>query len=213
METIDIEPVVTAVVQQAPKSLEISTPEEANLVAEYREQIRTCRKTIMEFFKPMKESINKAKDALMERIHSCEDPLIDLQDRCNRSLSAWAEAERARVEAEQRRLDEEARKEAAKQAKADGDKVTARQIEQGKIAVVSNLTVKSEKVAGVAMIERWDADLTDLMALVKAAASGKVPLNYVTWDERVVKGVVRSSKGAASIPGVTPRKVMGVSGR
>lgn len=210
----EIEPQITDIVKQAPQSMMIANVEQANTVAAYRETVRAARKKVTEFFKPLKDSLNEAKDQLMKRIHSCEDPLIELQDKCDTALSVWTKAEERRVQAEQDRLDAEARKQAAKEAKESGDKRLAQQITSGKVAVVSSAVARPvDKVAGVSMIDRWDADCTDLMALVKGVAAGKVPLNYVVWNEQVIKGIIRSSKGQCSIPGITPRKVAGVSGR
>lgn len=210
----EIETSVAVVLKEAPATFAITSTAEADRIGAYREKIRAARKTVTEFFAPLKKSLNDAKDALMSRIHQCEDPLISAQDACDKSLSAWVQQERERVEAEQRRLDEEAKKQAAKEALAAGDKAEAKAIQQGKIAVVSSAVARPvAKVSGVSTVDRWDAELTDLQALIKAAAAGKVPLSYVTWDEKVVKGVVRASKGAATIPGVTARKIVGFAGR
>ncbi len=60
-----------------------------------------------------------------------------------------------------------------------------------------------ESVAGVGMRAKWKAQVTDLVALLRAVVAGDVPLGAVIADMRYLDKEARATKGPSTIPGVT----------
>lgn len=199
---------VEALVAQAPAYMVIETLTQANAVAEYKETVRGIRKKIEERIGPIRESAHKTWKAIIGLMSEIDKRPAEIEAACNRMLAEWNVKEKERVAAEQKRLDEEARKAAAAEALAEGNARQAKAIESGKVAVVSTtVAAPVQKVAGTAMAETWQAEVTDLLALVKAAAAGKCPLEWVLPNEAAIGAVARQTKGTVTIPGVTIRKV------
>lgn len=122
--------------------------------------------------------------------------------------------ERARVAAEQKRLQAEAEErrlaEAAKAEEA-GDKATAERLISAPVVVpavaprpvfVPPPSIAAPKAEGYSSRDAWSAEVTNLMALVKAVAAGKAPLSYLKADEVALNGVARALKNAMNVPGV-----------
>jgi len=181
----------------------IQSNEQATDVAQARQIIQTRIKNIENLLRP---NIKKADDLHKGLVAQLKQALVrplQMQAQANDLLSAWTRAEQERVAAEQRRLDDEERKKQAAQAKADGDKVLAKKITEGKVAVASTqVAAPVAKVAGVAMVETWSAEVSDLLTLVKAVAAGKEPLSYLEANTVALNGAARATKGQIQIPGV-----------
>lgn len=55
---------------------------------------------------------------------------------------------------------------------------------------------------GVTLVTRWDAEVTDLRALVCAIARGEAPLELVRADDSAVRIYARTHRDSAPLPGV-----------
>ena len=121
-----------------------------------------------------------------------------------------AAQERLRRE-EQLRLEAEARKRADEQALAEalaaeqsGDKELAEQIIEEPVyvppvTVARTAPAPSRLSAGRSV---WAAEVTSLMALVKAVAEGKQPISLLEPNMPVLNGLARSLKSTWVCPGV-----------
>lgn len=131
----------------------------------------------------------------------------------------WAAAEDRRIaearrqaEAEAKRIAEDQQLAEAAAAEAAGEAEVAQSIMDQPIMVAPPPVVRAApKVAGVAVITRWDAEVTDLAALVRAVAAGKAPLAMVQANMVVVRGQARSLKGECRLPGVRVFSVQGIA--
>jgi hypothetical protein len=69
------------------------------------------------------------------------------------------------------------------------------------------------KVAGVSTRENWQAEVTDLMALVKAVAAGTVPILAIQADTAFLSKQAKAMKSLLSYPGVRAYDKGGISVR
>lgn len=130
------------------------------------------------------------------------------QERLEAEARAQAEAEARRLarEAEDRRLEEATRMEAA------GDRAGAVKLIEAPIPVpiVTPAPVfapappppMAPTVEGVSHAETWTAEVTDLPRLVQAIAAGVQPITLVLPNSVALNGLARSLKGAMVVPGV-----------
>jgi hypothetical protein len=205
---------VSALVTAAPAYTAIETAEQADTVAAYLKRVLAVRKAIEDRVGPVRDSAYKTWKALIALIKEIDEKPALAEAAYTRLIKDWLDREAARVREEQRRLDEAARQQAAEAAKADGDARLAKAIEKGTIAVVSNqVAAPAAKVAGVTGTTTYKAEVTDLPALVKAVAAGKASIEWLLPNEQALNALARATKGTATIPGVTMRKVTGIAAR
>lgn len=209
-----IEPEVSEVMAKKPEFLKITKQDESDLVASYLINLREIRKRIADFFKPDIEKAHQLHKSLISKMNQVDTEPAKAEMTYRRMLSDWNEQERRRIAEEQRKLDEKARKDAMKVAKKEGDEKLAEQIQNGKVPVVSMKTPEPiQKTEGISTREYWKAEVQDLMALVKAVASGKASIEYLTPNMQVLNKIVSATKGNISIPGVIARKETGINVR
>ncbi len=136
-------------------------------------------------------------------------------------------AERQRVTEEQRRLKAEAEERAlaeATVAEAAGDRDLAERIVATPTVVTppapravfvppATTTAPPPKVEGVAFRDNWSAEVVNLMALVKAVASGAQPITYLQANQTALNQVARALKDQLTIPGVRAKNDRTTSAR
>ena len=199
--------------------------------------IRGLRKKIDDTFDPI---ISKAHEAHKEAINQkkkIEEPLIiasnwlnvqmsvykQEQDRIRREeeerlrqIAIRKEMERRKTE-EKRRMEEAAALEQAG-AKEEAEQVMAevlQEIEAPIIVAPPPPTIPKVELKGMASKTYWEANVFDLMALVKAIAKGEQPLNYVEAAKTPLNKQAQSLHENMKIPGVraTSRSSMAGTGR
>ncbi|MFH1731160.1 MAG: hypothetical protein ABIF82_05870 [Planctomycetota bacterium] len=212
MDTVQIEKECTAIVAALPQITAIGTADQANEVSTARATVKKFRARIAEFFRPDIDAAHALHKSLLAKMKAVDEKPAAAEQALSRLLAGWAEAERARVAEEQRRLDDEARKQAAAEAAKEGDKKLAQDIKAGKVAVASTVIATSQKVEGIATVDIWSAEVVDLKALCKAIGTGKTPAEYVLPNGPALNSVMRATKGQATIPGVKAVKKTSVRG-
>lgn len=70
------------------------------------------------------------------------------------------------------------------------------------ISSAPSVPVVQTRVAGISMGERWSAEVTDLMELVKAVAAGTVPLEAIVAETKFLNNQARALKANLKYPGV-----------
>ncbi len=202
-----IEQSAEATVAMVPPIKAIERAEQAETVAKVMAAIRDTRKQIAEFFRPDIDAAHALHKSLLAKMKEVDAKPAAAEDACRKLLGAWADEQRRKAEAEQLRLDEEARRKAAEAARAEGDKRLAEKIEAGKVIVASTaVAVQPAQPDGVSTRYVYSAEVVDLMALVKAVAAGKATVQYIAADMAVLNSVMRATKGTAAIPGVAARR-------
>lgn len=133
------------------------------------------------------------------------------QERLEREAQAAAAAEQKRLqaEAETRRLEEAA----ALEARGDGAAAERLLAEPVAVPVVTAAPVfvptprpfaPAPRVDGVGFRQAWSAEVTDLLALVRAVAAGQQPITLLQPNMPVLNQMARALKGALNVPGVKP---------
>lgn len=112
----------------------------------------------------------------------------------------------ARAAEESARITQEAARQAAAAATAAAEAAHA-EIELVDIAPIAAPTVLAPKAAGISTRQNWKAEVTDLKALVTAAAAGIASgdttlLGYLQFNEKAIGQVAKALKNQARIPGV-----------
>jgi hypothetical protein len=171
--------------------------------------IKGLRKQIDECFDPIVKKAHEAHKEAVAQKKKVEAPLVEAEGLLKPALAAWDTKQEELRRAEQRRLEEEARKRAedeqlayAAQAERCGDKEAAQAILDAPVEVAPVIMTTAPKLAGVSYRETWSAQVTDMMALVKAVAAGQQPLSLLVVNIPGLNGMARALKGALNIPGV-----------
>src|SRR3990167_2714740 len=174
------------------------------------EQAALCKRAlsgrrlfILDFFKPMKTSIDVAKKTVLDRERLVLAPIQTEESRIGGLLVSYDDEQEKRRQREQKAVQENAQIAEAEQHEALGDHVAADQALEGKGLV--NLVVAKEtpKVEGLTYRETWAATVTDKLTLIKAVADGKAPLAFVEPNYTVLNQAARAMKEELNLtPGV-----------
>jgi len=181
---------------------------------------KTVRKSIVDWFKPMKQSLDDAKRTLLDR----ERVYLDRIDRDNAvdesRMIEWKREQERLAREEQERLQELAKKKAEEEqllaalnAEEDGDISMAEAIMDATPAV-RQVTVRPivQVVRGTSFRKTWSAAVIDLRALAKYVAdSGMTSL--ILPNPTALNGLARGTKGASNIPGVRFVETEGIATR
>lgn len=176
-----------------------------------RNIIKDIRKQINATFDPIIAKANATHKEACAQKKKVEAPLVEGENIINPALAAYdTEIERKRM-AEQRRLEEEAKKRAedeqiaaAEHAEKQGDKVAAEAIISAPVEVAPIIQPVAPRPDGISYREYWSAQVTDLFALVKAVATGQQPVTLLQPDQVALNKMATALKGAMIIPGVRP---------
>lgn len=141
-----------------------------------------------------------------------EDEARERQRAAEAEARRIADDARKVAEAEARRVAEIARAEEVARLKAEGDKKAAAAAAKAAIyvppvvmppVVVPQVFQPAPAVAaGVSFREKWTANVIDLMALVRAVASGSAPLALLVADTSMLNKHATAYKDKSPIPGV-----------
>ncbi len=158
------------------------------------------------------DPIVKAADAALKTARAQRDslrnPALELKRTLGVDMEGWNRAELDRQRREQERLAAEAQAEAQAAAliaaDARGDENAVASIASAEAPVVAFAPPPPEppKAEGVSYRTTWSAEVTDLLALVQAVATGQAPLKVLQPDSTVLNGMARALKDSLALPGV-----------
>jgi hypothetical protein len=197
---------------------DIATRDEAS---ENLRAVKGLMAEVTSVFGPMKQKAAEAHKTIVAAEKKQLEPLLLAEAYLKRELGAYEEVQRqARVD-EARRLEAEARKRAEEEAlleaihlEESGAKEEAAAVLAAPIVVAPVIRPQEPpKAAGVSYRTLYSAVVTDLGALVKAVAEGKVPLAAIQPNMSVLDAQARSLKDTLAWPGVQVRSETSVSGR
>ncbi len=165
---------------------------------------------IEEMLEPAVKAANAAHKTLTGLRNNLTAPLDHARQIASTKAMNWeseqrrkAEEDRKRLEAEARRLEEERQIADAIAAEEEGDAETAEAImAEPTITPVVHVAPAIAKVQGVATKTTWDAEVTDLRALIRYVAEHPEWEHLLMPSAVALRGLARSQKGALSIPGV-----------
>jgi hypothetical protein len=180
------------------------------LVAEFLLGVKDLRSEIAETFDPHIARAYEAHRALCKEKRDAEAAAVEAETIAKTLLATWDDAQARRVE-EQRQareaiaqLDAAAVEDEARAAEAAGDLQRADELRGSTRAVPAVIAVASEvpKVEGIAYREVWSAKVTNLAALVHAAATHEAYVALLKPNTAALDAQARSLRERLRIPGV-----------
>lgn len=191
--------------KQVKKIIDIAT---ANFAGELVSDIGIVRKEIAVFFNP---NIAKADDlhkSLIKDKRRFDDPMAILEGGFKKEIGAFSLEESRRREAERLQREATAKRQhedlvvgvAAEVEKSDGTAAAEEILKE--VDNVPPVVAEKLTVAGTTIRAVWKAEVTDLRALVKAIAEGKVPLAAVEANLSFLNRQAGSLKAEMAYPGV-----------
>ena len=195
-------------------SLVVTNDAEYGVAAEFGKTIKNQAATVMEFFKPMKESAHQAHKAICDREKTMLTPLKNAEAIIKKTMGGYVEEKERERKAQEEALRlaaarerERLLSEAAEKSKA-GDEAGAEETLNEAVLLdqASSFTapaVAKPKVAGVSTRRDWEIVEVD---------ESVVPVNLLGMvlrpvNESAVRSLIRSSKGTIQIPGVKYKEV------
>lgn len=192
--------------------------------SQFLRSIKGLRSQIYQWFEPhieaakeTKRKADEARKALVDEYTKMEAPLVEAEVIIKRSLLAY-ETEQERIrQAEERRLQAEADRQAEAIALAgaaalemeanrtgnaemlqEAHDILSQPTEAPVVVVASSLP----KVQGVVYRDNWRAFTTDLRLLAGAVADGSVAANLITPNLTALNQMARATQGGVKVPGV-----------
>lgn len=192
------------------QSVQIATVDDYSNAGAMLQDVKNRVKQIDELRKSMTRPLDDAKAKIMAFFKPASDKLNDAATIISNTMLVWEdEQERIRQEAEQkahkeaRERTEEEQLALAAELEASGDKETAEAIISAPVEVAPvKIQSTVPRTAQAFSRETWSGEVTDLMALVKAIAEGKAPLNLVMANQTAINGLARSLKRSMNYPGI-----------
>ena len=175
------------------------------------EEIVPIRKKWADYWKPLTGAAWDAYKKIQIKFKEGDEPLEAAEHSVKRAIRAWDD-EQIRLEQErQRKAQEEAEKQAeeerlraaivAEQSGATETEVSA--IVDAPVVVVAEPVAPSyQRTSGISRRSNWKAKVTDLHALVKAAAKDKSLLAYLEANQTALNNRAKADQKTLNIPGV-----------
>jgi len=175
------------------------------------EEIVPIRKKWADYWKPLTGAAWDAYKKIQIKFKEGDEPLEAAEHSVKRAIRAWDD-EQIRLEQErQRKAQEEAEKQAeeerlraaivAEQSGATETEVSA--IVDAPVVVVAEPVAPSyQRTSGISRRSNWKAKVTDLHALVKAAAKDKNLLAYLEANQTALNNRAKADQKTLNIPGV-----------
>lgn len=190
--------------------LEITDTSMVQLAGEYLQDIKTLRKLIAEKVDPVIKANHAAHRASLALKRDLESELVDADRMIAGKIATWQNAQarqqrllEAAAAAKAKATREEAEAEARALKAAGEDELAELTAAEAKMVVASRpLAPPSVRVPGVSTRRVYKAHVTDMAALVKAVADGRVPLAALQANETVLNQQARSLGEALDWPGV-----------
>jgi hypothetical protein len=204
--------------EQTPEIIEVNTlalsvPEQAHMITAITNNndyvkagnilltIKDIRKKIEATFKPIKQKFDAAKKEVLDQEKAADRPLIEAENWIKPLISGYLIEQEKIRQAEERRLQEQARKEEeerrlleAIEAEKNGQQDEAQAIIDAPVQAPPVVVPKAvPKVEGISMRENWKFRITSEKA---------IPREFLKVDEVKIGAYVRAMKSAGNIPGV-----------
>lgn len=165
---------------------------------------------IMDLFRPAGDMLGEAEQLLRKAVNGYQTKKAQEAAAARAKAEAQARAEREEAARKAREAQEEADRLAQEGADAEALQRAHQQAEEAReVAEIAEVAptpmavaVEAPKVAGVSSREVWKFEITDLAALVKAAAERPELIGYLQADEKAIRGTVQGMKSRTNIPGV-----------
>ena len=205
------------VLLQAQKVTTIQSQDDADQANNLGRMLQAATKDAEAFFTPIKRQI----DAIKAPVLADEKAFLGLVETAKKRLgsliTSWnAECERKRIEQERKdredaeRLEREAQLARAIELEQAGDSAAAEQVlEEPVFSPVVTQSIAPAKVAGQVGKVTYSATVENLLALVKAVAEGKAPIQAIQADMSYINGKARLEKEGFVLAGCKLQRATG----
>lgn len=185
-------------------------------------EIIPFRKKWKDYWETLRVPAYKAYQGILDKFKEGDAPAEAAERQVKAEIRRWDD-EQERIQQElQRKAQAEAERQAeeerlraaivAEESGANEQEVAA--IVDAPVAVVAAPVAPTyAKVSGISKRDNWKAKVTDLKALVKAVAAGKVPIEYILPNEQALNARAKADKQTLNIPGVVAWNDSVISGR
>jgi len=198
----DLEQITWDQLGELPAITRIEDVDDEAVVASGMNRIADIRKRWKASVQPAVDAAHKAHKAALAHFKELDEPLGKKEREYRNLLADYRQRLEKERAAEQRKLDEDAKKKALAEANKEGDKRLVKDIEKGTVPVASTVVVETPKAEGVSYRSKYTARIVDEQALVKAVAAGKQPWGYITINTSALDKLMQATKGQAEVPGV-----------
>lgn len=199
----DLNKKVLAIPDQA-RSVTIIGPESYQHAADFLLTVKALLKEVDNTFNPIIDKQYQAHREALAQKKRHQDPLLLAESIIKPKMVAYRDEQERIARDAQRKAQEEATLQEAADAEADGQHHRVNEILDGKGIVAAPMPAPVAKVAGIAPRETWSAEVTDLMALLKAVVAGQAPLACVMANQPALNKQAAALKATMNYPGVKP---------
>ncbi len=200
------------------KNFQIVDQESLIIISAMALDIKRFRtKTVEMELGPPKEATNKAHKVASALFNKYVNPLKSAEEQCTTKISAYQqEMERIRLKAA-----DEAQKSAEDSARKDRERLdneALNAVEKGDEEGLARAKAEKEMVdpqdhlpvptppekmpQGVSTRANWQAEVTDLPALIRAVMEGHAPQNFIVANEKTIGKYGKATEGTQKIPGI-----------
>jgi hypothetical protein len=175
------------------------------------ERCDTALKRIAEVHDPVIKAAHNAHKAALDAKKRLAEPIEALKKAASKKMTAWYQAEQARIAEERRAAEERARKEAEEKRLREAEAlIQAGMNEAASVALDAPLDVAEfirapelpTAAAGVSYRANWKVEVVDFMALIKAVAAGQLPTTVLLPNLPVLNQMAKAYRNTQEIPGV-----------
>jgi hypothetical protein len=190
-------------------SLNVTDQGSYDLAQEFNKAAYDGKKKFHEWFDPIDEASKKQRQATIAQGKKIDEPFDYVIKTTGNKCATWYRAEQARIDEEKRKAEEAARKEAedaqiraAESLFDEGMEAASDAVLEAPVVIPKIEIAGPDKSEGISYRDQWGAECVDLMALVKAVASGTAPLYFLQANATALNTWARNSKGTEKVPGV-----------
>lgn len=198
-------------VVEATKTLEITDAESKETAVGYGRLLQASEKELAKLFTEAKQAVDQIKKPILQMEKDDLGAIKTAKDALGVIVQAYNRQQERIHQDALRKAQEEARKAAEEQRLAEaialeqaGEKEEAEQVLNEKPMMSAPVIVQKSnaKVAGEVAKQTYSAQVTNLQDLVRAVASGLVPIQAVKADEPWLNSQARAFRDGLSYPGV-----------
>jgi hypothetical protein len=190
-------------------ALQVTDQASYDLANQINKEAYDAKKAFHTWFDPIDEASKLQRKTTIAQGKAIDDPFDYIIQTTGTRSAKWMREQQAIAAKKQAEADELARKKAEDKQLEEAEMLSSLGMDEAADAAlvaepVIQRTVVEEpfKAAGTVLRDYYSAEVTDLMALVKAVAAGQAPLESVEANMPYLNGKARLEKGEMKVPGV-----------
>lgn len=196
----EVENKAVATVEKA-QDMMIASNEDYKVAGDFLLDLKDLQKQINEFMDPIIKKAHEAHKEAIKQKKTVESPLKEAEKIVKTKMQAWYELEEKKRQEEERRLQEQAQKEAEEKRlaeaealeKAGNDEAALNKLDEDVAAPTVIVPKQTPKIEGVSNRQVWNYRIKD---------ESKIPREYMIPDRVRIGQIVRANKDRTDIPGV-----------